>query len=331
MPRALSDIYSTSEKLKYFSCWWMEHIFGPRNGDIGYFGKKKEELAHTFQRRLIERRPKVKWQPLESYDSISDEAFIKEFLLPGRPVVIRGAAKNWKAVGKWSPRWFAETYPEVTQPFVDPRTKGYGLKELTFREIADEIDKGSDHYVKFSNFLHKTPGIEQDFELDLIEKWKVIKNIPSSRQLFMGGPGTKSQIHAALAHVFFVQIYGRKRWLLIPEEWGLLINPQMDRQPHYLGQEELLVTPTPDHELYSRFEFKEVILEPGDFYFNPAFCWHYVENLTTSIGLGFRWIPFRPMYKSPLFSSILMMSQYPASFIRAYQNPKGIFFPKRYP
>lgn len=332
MKSSLSDIYSTQEKLKYFSYWGLEHLFGPRNSQLGFFGRKKENLAHLFQKRLIEKRPKFKIRPLETYTNISDQDFIENFLLPGKPVIIKGAAKNWPAVGKWSPRWFAENYPESKQPFADPKNKGYGARILTFREIADEIEAGSDHYLKFSNFLHVTPGAENDLDLSLIQKWKVVKNIPSSRQLFMGGKGTHSVIHAALAHVFFVQIYGTKRWLIVPEEWAPIINPQIDRQPHFLGQEELLVKPDEgDHPIFSRFEFKEVILEPGDFYFNPAFCWHYVENVTTSIGIGFRWVPMRAIFKSPLLSSIILMSQYPASFLRAYQNAKGDFFPRRYP
>ena len=332
MSNNLADIYSNKEKLLFFTYWGLEHLFGPRKGDVGTFGRKKNHLAHTFQQRLIEKRPKWKITPLESYHNLSDKDFIENFLITGKPVIIKGAAKNWPAVGKWTPRWFADHYPEATQPFVDPKTRGYGARELTFKEIADEIESGSDNYVKFSNFLHKTPGALDDLDLSLIEKWKVIQNIPSSKQLFMGGKGTYSVIHAALAHVFFVQIYGVKRWLLIPEEWAPLINPQVDRQPHFLGQEELLIKPDAgDHDIFSRFEFKEAILEPGDFYFNPAFCWHYVENLTTSIGLGFRWVPFRAVYKSPLLSSMILMSQYPASFVRAYQNSRGIFFPKRYP
>lgn len=323
-------IYSKKEKMAYFGCWWIEHVFGPRKS-TGHFGKKKDALARTFQERL-KQRDKLNITPVDTYTDLSREDFIKNYLLPGKPVLIKGAAKNWPAVGKWSHHFFAENYPEATQPFVSPESKGYGQEELNFKEIAKHIDNGSKSYVKFSNFLHKTPNAELDFDYSLLDKYKAVKHIPSSKQLFMGAKGTHSTIHAALANVFFVQIYGTKRWLLFPEELAPVINPQVDRQPHFLAQEELLYPNTPENEeLFARFGFKEVIMEPGDFYFNPAFCWHYVENLSVSIGIGFRWIPFRAIWRSPLLASVILMAQYPSAFIRAFQNPRGIFFPKRWP
>ncbi len=326
----MEGIYSKTDKFKYFSYWYLEQIFGPKNS-TGFFGRKKNSLAEKFQERL-KQRPKIKTVPVDTYTELSQEDFVKNYLLPGKPVLIKGAAKNWPAVGKWSHHWFAENYPESTQPFVDPATKGYGQTELTFKEIASEIDSGSAKYVKFSNFLHKTPGAEKDFDLSLLEKYKAVKNLPSSKQLFMGGNGTHSTIHAALANVFFVQIYGTKRWLLFPEELTPVINPQVDRQPHFLAQEELLYPDSEENqELFSRFPFQEVIMEAGDFYFNPAFCWHYVENKSISIGIGFRWIPLRAFYRSPLLSAVILMSQYPAAIFRAFQNPRGKFFPKRWP
>lgn len=326
----MKDIYSTREKYLYYFCWLMEHIFGPRKGQ-GMFGRKKDSLALRFQERLL-KRPPAKTVPIETFDQLSEEEFLNKYVLTGRSVLIKGAAKNWPAVGKWSHHWFAENYPNETQPFVDPETKGYGYKELSFKEIAAEIDKGSQSYVKFSNFLHKTPGAENDFDMSLIEKYKLVKNVPSAKQLFMGAAGTRSGIHAALANVFFVQIFGHKRWLLIPEEWTPILNPQVDRQPHFLVQEELLFPDNPDKaELFKRFEFVEVNMEPGDFYFNPAFCWHYVDNKTPSIGIGFRWIPVRAAFRSPILTSFILLSQYPFSIIRAFGNPRGVFFPKRWP
>jgi lysine-specific demethylase 8 len=329
----MHDLYSGMEKAEFFACWWTEHLLGPRaQGSQGYFGKKKDELARRFQDRLIEKRSRWKLKPLASYTSISEKDFTENFLIPGRPVVIRGAAKNWGAVGKWTPRWFAENYPEQKHPFVDPESKGYGFKELTFREIADEIEKGSKSYVKFSNLLHTTQELEKDFDMSLIERYRGVRHLASGKQLFMGGKGTNSGMHAALANVFFIQVYGRKRWLLLPEEWAPVINPQVDRQPHFLVQEELMFPyDCENDQIFSRLEYTEVILEPGDFYFNPAFCWHYVENLSTSIGLGFRWIPLRAFYRSPLLSSVITMSQYPASFMRVFQNTRGKYFPKRWP
>lgn len=308
----------------------MEHLFGPHKG-TGYFGQKKNALAERFQKRLL-KRPKAQITVIDTFTELSEADFHDKYAVHGKSVLIKGAAKNWPAVGKWSHHFFAEKYPNETQPFVDPKTKGYGYKELTFKEIAEEIDKGSQSYVKFSNFLHKTTGAEKDLDMELLKSYRVVRNLESGKQLFMGAKGTRSGIHAALANVFFVQIYGVKRWLLLSEEWTPLINPQVDRQPHFLAQEELLFPDDPTQkEIFERLPFVDVVLDPGDLYFNPAFCWHYVENLTPSIGIGFRWIPFRAAFKSPILTSFILLSMYPFSLIRVFGNAQGKYFPKRWP
>jgi hypothetical protein len=40
--------------------------------------------------------------------NLSAEAFVREYLLPGKPVVLRGAAEHWPAMKRWTRRYMAE-------------------------------------------------------------------------------------------------------------------------------------------------------------------------------------------------------------------------------
>jgi hypothetical protein len=78
-------------------------------------------------------------------------------------------------------------------------------------------------------------------------------------------------------------------------------------------------------------DFIEVILEPGDLYFNPAFCWHYVENLSTSISVAFRSTPLRAIYKTPFLSMIILLAENPSLLTTIFGNPRGKLESKRHP
>jgi ribosomal protein L16 Arg81 hydroxylase len=327
----MRDLFSTPEKLEYFLCWWMEAAFGPRKGAVGRFGKQKDRLAKKFRERLTSQRSKWTLKSVPAYSSLSPDDFVESFARPGKPVLIRGAAKSWQAIGKWTPRYLAERFPDRCLPLVDPESQ-LRHRMATFAEVAEAIETNSRHTVKFSNFLHLHPEAEEDFDLSLIDRYKGVWHLGNTRQLFVAGQGTDTGMHAEMANVSFVQIQGRKRWLLLPEEWSPVINPQVDRQPYFLAQEDLVYPRDLEgDEVFSRLEFTEVILEPGDLFFNPAFNWHYVENLTATIGVGFRWTPLRSLYKSPLLSSIILSSQYPPPITTVLGNSRGQFFPRKWP
>src|ERR1700749_1945414 len=47
--------------------------------------------------------------------NLSHEEFINEYVKKSRPVVLTDAAKDWKAMKKFTPLWFKENYPHITK------------------------------------------------------------------------------------------------------------------------------------------------------------------------------------------------------------------------
>src|SRR5437667_6481605 len=62
--------------------------------------------------------------------------FVRSYLKPLRPVVIAGAFDAWKALGKWTPRFFGEHYPD----------KELKLNSRTYRvaEFIDMVERPGD-------------------------------------------------------------------------------------------------------------------------------------------------------------------------------------------
>jgi hypothetical protein len=324
--------YSLFEKYLYHFYWIVEHWFG-RQDELGYFGKKRNELSEKIINR-IKTDGELNISPIVYLDKDTPpEIVINNYIIPRIPFVIKGFGKEWPAVKYWSPEWFAENYGDLEEPFVTPDLLGKDkYTETPIREIVAQIQKGSAKYLKLSNILHRVPELYKHLRPEDFNIYKNSFGSESSRQFFMGAKGTHTLYHCALSNVYFMQIHGTKKWTLIHEKYTPLLNPLIDRQPYFLAP--------PDHsdprlesqkEFFSKIPMTEFTLEPGDFYFNPGFTWHMVENTSTSIGIGFRRNSLRTPYQNFLSSLIIMTAKYPSSFIQIFQNKKGVFFPQRWP
>ena len=87
-----------------------------------------------------------------------------------------------------------------------------------------------------------------------------------------------------------VQVYGRKRFVLLP--------PSAYRSvyTHYFTESPILPL-SPDLKAYPRFArvsaIQEAVLAPGEVLFIPQFWWHHVTALELSININ-TWVKTRP-------------------------------------
>lgn len=104
--------------------------------------------------------------------------------------------------------------------------------------------------------------------------------------MFVGSPGNASDLHTDWdgRHVVLYQIFGRKRATVFPTEavdamqaidiYAMLRLRGMDER------KRRAVT-----EAYGGID---VVLQPGDALYMPAFCWHHLEYLDTGMSINFR-------------------------------------------
>src|SRR5882724_3579232 len=58
---------------------------------------------------------------IDRRDKLSRKEFLHEYVLKNRPVVLKDAAKHWKAISKWTPVFFKEQYGDRKVPVFERR------------------------------------------------------------------------------------------------------------------------------------------------------------------------------------------------------------------
>ncbi len=99
----------------------------------------------------------------------------------------------------------------------------------------------------------------------------------------MGPKGTFTFLHRDEMDLFVVQVYGRKRIVMIsPDQEPLVYN--------HVGVHSAVNYENPDftrHPLFDRTVRVEFTLHPGQAIFMPVGWWHFVRSLYASISLTF--------------------------------------------
>jgi [protein]-arginine 3-hydroxylase / protease len=242
------------------------------------------------------------------------ESFVRDYVNTGTPCIITGLADGWKA-RDWTPRSLAERFPaspltyeiwdgdfSKNDPVEFGREQTY--VDSTFREFVDLLESVREpsrkYYCAQFKLFERLPELR-----DEIKSLEPFMGLPTylprrlQRRLivapffWLGPAGSLSTLHFDRADNFFVQIYGRKKWVhYAPADTQRLYSPS----PHMV--DGLLhfspIDPeSPDLERFPRFrdaEPFETIVEPGEVVFTPASWWHYVRGLDTSISLNFFWV-----------------------------------------
>lgn len=321
---------STSEKISYNFLWLKDQF-------LSLFTKNSCEKRNDISLQIITRMRElpdtnfIKVDTYEDFSALGLNKFLNEYVKKGKPVVIKGFAKDWECVKKWNPEYLSQNFGEEKLPFLDNLDSEYVYQEKSLSDIFKEIESGSLKYAKFTGLLRKRPELLDDFDMLSLKKLQGTPHIKSSAQLFIGGKGTKTHIHTAISSVSFIQVYGSKSWYTLSKEWTQLLNPIIDNQP------QLMASPFFDDllngdsgRLIKKLPIIEVNLESGDYFYNPAWVWHAVENKSTSIGAAIRWIPLHNFLIAPFLTFIVFVKQ--LSFLKNLKkHTKGEYFPTKWP
>lgn len=241
------------------------------------------------------------------------ESFHRDFLAPSLPVVMRGLAKDFEAVARWSPEFFRDRYGDVVVETVDGerravRDEGRGLaevhtKEMTVAEQVKAMLEGRSDYVSFWTALFvQHPELIGDVDVARLRAylrpaWWSPEPI---FKLFMGGGRTSTQWHCAELQNLFVQIHGAKEWLLCDPAWTPCFDPRIAtlRQQYCHSLIDFREPDLDRHPLYELAPLQRVRLEPGDVLYVPPFWWHCVSNPDVSIGLALWWANLLPAWRA---------------------------------
>jgi len=231
-------------------------------------------------------------QSVDAIENITPEVFEKYFKT-STPVVLKGFAKNWPCMGKWSPSYLKATYGDQPLEVMDDVTDGgiFNLEKSTIGEFMDRVDAGDKRkHLRFGNLLHRFPELKDDFDNRALGSLMGTVKLARNFGAFIGAKGTQTPLHAEPFENLFVQVYGVKRWTLIHSRFDAALKPAMVRSPYFWTEFD---PDAPDHTAYPAtpyLDMYQVDVEPGDVLYNPASCWHKVTNQSATIGIGCKWI-----------------------------------------
>jgi len=234
--------------------------------------------------------------PKDAIDRVSGlphREFVRQYLMPQRPVIVTGAIAHWPAIDRWTPEFFRERYGS-TKVEIDKQNW----------LLADYIDAMSNStpnspapYLRNVLLEKWLPELMADISPlpNCIEpNWLDSRLFPSSEsmrflEIYIGGAGVRFPIlhyDGLYTHAWLMQIFGTKRYVVYPPEQSELMYRKTGIESNKSFIEDI---EQPDLERFPLFE-KAVPtvfdLFPGETLFVPSGWWHTVKVLTPSITIS---------------------------------------------
>jgi ribosomal protein L16 Arg81 hydroxylase len=222
--------------------------------------------------------------------------FFEQYYFRHRPVVIEGLLSDWPALSRWSPESFAERFgdAEVTllagrEADPDPDFHGASLvRRVQMREFVRWIRaarRTNDFYLVGRNHLLRHPAFSP-----LLEEFRAPAGFiapdlrePDTNHLWFGPAGTLSNLHHDGVNVLFCQVYGRKRFWLIPS----FETPRLYNDRGFYSAVDILAPQPGRYPDFQRVKVISLEVGPGDALLIPVGWWHAVQALEVSISVTF--------------------------------------------
>lgn len=285
------------------------------------WGKKLTPRSRKYLYERIENHLKKggkrKIIEVDRVSSITAAQLKKEYIDKSKPVVFEGGASDWECCKKWTLDYFKSLHGENEVTVVGNDTSEVDFEIIKLKDVINNLNSESKKYLRFYPLLSEHPEHIKDFDLEWLReakgKWKTYEKF----QMFIGGKGSKTPMHNAMACNLFIQVFGEKEWILYPPEMSAVIDPSPGKNFHRSAPFKTAKGTCnpfdssfdPPYHLYNYTDAIRVHLKPGDIFYNPPHYWHAVLNPTDSIGIGYRWLSTSMSLKSaPLYTLIDLIS-----------------------
>ncbi|MGB0805060.1 MAG: cupin-like domain-containing protein [Salibacteraceae bacterium] len=250
---------------------------------------------------------------VENASELTVEDFKKKYLIPQKPVLIKGLAKQQPAGEKWTIDWFKQEMGDLNVGVFDDNIEAHTYSttvnpdfKIPFREFLDLITKDEPTSIRMFRYdLYKHfPMLKKDFSCPKYINRGLMKTFGF---MFLGGKDTGVRLHYDVdnSNVLLTQIYGRKRVVLFAPDQSKYLY-QVPYNTHSLADLD-----DPDFKKWPGLEKAkgyEVIQEAGDGIFMPSGYWHYNTYLNGGISVSYRMLARNPLtlLKGALFMGITM-------------------------
>ena len=297
---------------------WLDHFMGRNTAFAMTRGGRKRFYEKAYEKMMA--GPKGRVLEVDRRKEISVTEFRKKYLYPGRPLIFEGAANEWACVKNWSLDFMKEQHGDDQIVLVDQEDVQNDYETLTLGELIDGIRDGLSRYYRFYPLLQRHPERLLDFDLKWLRQHRHQRVIFDTFQVFIGPHDSYTPLHNANAGNLFTQVYGEKHWMLYPNHYMPVMDPNPVMSNYRTAPIRKDYGPfnpfEPEYEHpYHLFEYIDsysAYLKPGDVLFNPSYYWHAVKNHGDTIGVGFRWLPLGYTFrKFPLYAFLDMCAMRP--------------------
>lgn len=240
---------------------------------------------------------------VEVTGELSPSVFLSRFVSRNRPVLMRGAAKDWLAVSKWSFDSLAALAPaapvtleRVETGLFDPN-KNIGRPKIEYIDttLADAVPRimnppqSGAYYVRETEFGNGLEALLSD--LGDVNLRPVFTRLFEPR-IWIGSKGAASPLHYDGGDSnLLVHLQGTKEFNLYPPEDEAYLYPNTSGHLPHLSKVNSL---SPDLQTYPDFakaRCTALLLEPGDILYVPERWWHSTRSPEASISVNFWWQP----------------------------------------
>lgn len=231
---------------------------------------------------------------------ISHDDFVRRYLDPLQPVVVRGGVSKWPAVEKWTPQYLRDAIGDksVSVGTISPvpvekpiRRAAAVIDEMVDRPIADEKTpyltqlNVHDVFPELSDDVRPHPHFALPDRLSHPLLMDGLHYPKGQMELLFGGGGLGFPLHfdRGFMHAFIMQIYGEKDVVLIAHEQGRHLYTSETFEA-VSGIENIW---HPDFDTYpelAKVRGYRATLKPGDLAFIPSGWWHATRLPGISIG-----------------------------------------------
>lgn len=259
---------------------------------------------------------------IERRSNLSYEQFLKEYLIPGKPVILTGVMEDWPAMSKWGAEYFKSTLSNqkvkvaVSENGMFPSKPEQGwsatdYEQMDFFDYLNMIEDSKKlekvYYLQHKSLPDVFPELLNDIQIP-----KYIKSPNPTINLWIGSGGNVTPIHYDFSSNFLAQVKGEKK--------VILFEPSQSRNLYALSVKSKnsnlspINTINPDfnkHSKYRNIPYYECTIEPGQMLFIPLFWWHWVNtiNRETAISINYWWNgAIRPWFSRQGIKTLCLIS-----------------------
>ena len=240
---------------------------------------------------------------IDTVDTIDAVDFKKNYLIPRRPLVIKGLTNNWPAREKWTPEYLKQVVGNKVVPLYDnskadpSKPINSSATEMPFDDYIDLIkSQPTELRIFFFNIFKQAPQLLNDIILPKDLMGGFLESMPA---MFFGGSNSVTFLHydIDLPHIFHTHFEGRKHIILFENKWKRRLycipNATYALEDYDVANPDISKFPALDG-----VEGIEVFLEHGDTLFMPTGYWHWMKYVNGGYSLSLRAWDASPVRKA---------------------------------